>query len=63
MKKPLQPPYGRGNAFPLWWLAPPPSPRKRGHYKTPLYCELLMKGLLYGALFFPRLRGKSGEAG
>ena len=37
--------------------------RKRGHYKTPLYCELLMKGLLYGALFFPRLRGKSGAAG
>ena len=20
-------PGGRGNAFPLWWLAPPPSPR------------------------------------
>ena len=36
MKKPLQPPCGRrktgqprsarGNAFPLWWLAPPPCP-------------------------------------
>ena len=26
-RKPLQPPCGRGNAFPLWWLAPPPSPR------------------------------------
>ena len=24
MIKPLQPPCGRGNAFPLWWLAPPP---------------------------------------
>ena len=31
-RKPLQPPCGRGNAFPLWWLAPPPFPRKRGHY-------------------------------
>ena len=25
-RKPLQPPCGRGNAFPLWWLAPPPCP-------------------------------------
>ena len=24
--KTIQPPCGRGNAFPLWWLAPPPSP-------------------------------------
>ena len=31
-----QPRSARGNAFPLWWLSPPP---------------------------FPRLRGKSGEAG
>ena len=36
--------------FPLWWLAPPPFPRKRGHYKTPLCCEPLMKGLLFRAL-------------
>ena len=35
---------------PLWWLAPPPLPRKRGHYKTPLCCEPLMKGLLFRAL-------------
>ena len=35
---------------PLWWLAPPPCPRKRGHYKTPLCCEPLMKGLLFRAL-------------
>ena len=56
-------PAGVGSAFPLWWLAPPPFPRKRGHYKAPLCCELLMKGLLCGALFCPRLRGKSGEAG
>ena len=54
---------GGGNAVPLWWLAPPPFPRKRGHYKAPLCCELLMKGLLFRALFFPRLRGKSGAAG
>ena len=38
-------------------------PRKRGHYKAPLCCELLMKGLLFRALFCPRLRGKSGTAG
>ena len=49
--------------FPLWWLAPPPFPRKRGHYKAPLGCELLMKGLLFRALFCPLNRGKSGAAG
>ena len=32
------------------------------HYKAPLCCELLMKGLLFRALFFPRNRGKSGAA-
>ena len=60
--KTIQPPCGRGNAFPLWWLAPPPFPRKRGHYKAPLCCERLMKGMLRGALFFPLNRGKSGAA-
>ena len=25
-RKPLQPPCGRGNAIPLWWLTPPPCP-------------------------------------
>ncbi len=39
------------------------SPSSRGHYKAPLCCELLMKGLLFRALFCPRLRGKSGKAG
>ena len=34
-----------------------------GDYRAPLCCELLMKGLLFRALFCPRLRGKSGEAG
>ena len=95
--KTLQPPWGRWktgqprsareNAFPLWWLAPPPCPvgsmsldsrvaysspmnpvplpppTSWGHYKAPLCCELLMKGLLFRALFCPRLRGKSGAAG
>ena len=32
------------------------------HYKAPLCCELLMKGLLFRALFFPLNRGKSGAA-
>ena len=50
-------------AFPPLVAAPPPFPRKRGHYKAPLCCELLMKGLLFRALFCPRLRGKSGAAG
>ena len=45
---------------PLWrsYAGPP-----QGHYKAPLCCELLMKGLLFRALFCPRLRGKSGVAG
>jgi len=38
-------------------------PRKWGHYKTPLRVELLMKGLLCGALFCPPDGGKSGAAG
>ena len=33
------------------------------HYKAPLCCKLLMKGLLRGVLFFPLNRGKSGAAG
>ena len=113
--KTIQPPCGRGNAFPLWWLAPPPCPvgsmsldsrvaysspmnpvplpppqfggaakgkrlngqarrltsphlevlcrTSTGDYKAPLCCELLMKGLLFRALFCPLHRGKSGEAG
>ena len=39
------------------------TPTSRGHYKAPLCCELLMKGLLFRALFCPLHRGKSGEAG
>ena len=62
-EKPYNRPDGRGNAFPLWWLAPPPSPTSWWDYKAPLCCELLMKGLLFRALFCPRLRGKSGAAG
>ena len=38
-------------------------PRKRGHYKAPLCCERLMKGLFCGVLFCPLHRGKSGAAG
>ena len=110
-----QPRSARGNAFPLWWLSPPPCPvgsmsldsrvaysspmnpvplpppqfggatkgkrlngqarrlssphlevlcrTSTGDNKAPLCCELLMKGLLFRALFCPRLRGKSGAAG
>ena len=31
-RKPYNRPDGRGNEIPLWWLTPPPFPRKRGHY-------------------------------
>ena len=45
---------------PTWrsYAGPP-----QGHYKAPLCRELLMKGLLFRALFFPLNRGKSGAAG
>ena len=62
MIKPSQPPCGRGNASPLWWLAPPPSPTSWWDYKAPLCCERLMKGMLRGVLFCPLHRGKSGAA-
>ena len=35
--------------------ASPDCPRKRGQNKAPLCCELLMKGLLFRALFCPLL--------
>ena len=38
------------------------TPSSRGHYQAPLCCELLMKGLLFRALFCPLNRGKSGAA-
>ena len=34
-----------------------------GDYKAPLCCELLMKRVFRGVLFFPLNRGKSGAAG
>ena len=43
--------------FPLWCLTAPPFPRKRGHYKAPLCCERLLKGLLCGALLSHRSAG------
>ena len=42
---------------PLWCLSAPPFPRKRGHYKAPLCCEPLMKGLLCRALLSHRSAG------
>ena len=39
---------------PFWCLTAPPFPRKRGHYKAPLCCEPLMKGLLCRALLSHR---------
>ena len=39
------------------------SPTSWGHYKALLCCELLMKELLFRALFCPLHRGKSGVAG
>ena len=43
--------------FLLWCLRAPPFPRKRGHYKAPLCCELLMKGLLFRVLLSHRFSG------
>ena len=48
--------------FPLWCLTAPPFPRKRGHYKAPLCCERLLKGLLCGALLSHRSAGEGGGA-
>ena len=54
-RKPLQPPCGRGNAFPLWWLAPPPFPRSSvGRQK-----ESALMGRL-GALLRPTWRSYAG---
>ena len=55
----LQVPF---RCVPLWWLAPPPFPRKRGHYKAPLCYELLMKGLLRGSLLSHSSAGGEGGA-
>ena len=83
-RKTSQPRSARGNAFPLWWLAPPPcpvgsvsldsqsptapcessslaTPTSWGHYKAPLCCELLMKGLLFRALFCPCIGGSPAK--
>ena len=73
MKKPLQPGFrprenrptalaGVGNASPFGGWRYHLSPTSWWHYKAPLCCEPLMKGLLFRALFCPRLRGKSGAA-
>ncbi len=32
------------NALPLWWLTPPPFPRKRGHYGYSALCHMTPKG-------------------
>ena len=38
------------------------APSMRGHYKAPLCCELLMKGLLFRALLSHRSAGGEGGA-
>ena len=54
-RKTIQPPYGRGKAFPLWWLAPPPCPRcSVGRQK-----ESALMGRL-GALLRPTWRSYAG---
>ena len=42
--KPYNRPAGVGNAFPLWWLAPPPFPRKRWHNNPCLLQSRLRRG-------------------
>ena len=62
-EKPYNRPDGRGNAIPLWWLAPPPFPLFEGAQQPVLTVEILMKRMFSGVLFCPLNRGKSGEAG
>ena len=40
---------------------PLPPPLRGGHYKAPLCCERLMKGMLRGVLFFPPEQGWQGN--
>ena len=58
--KPYNRPGGRGNAFPLWWLAPPPFPLFEVAQQPVLTVEMLMKRMFRGVLFFPLNRGGKG---
>ena len=49
-------------AFPLWWLAPPPFHLFKGAQQPVLTVEPLMKRVFRGVLFCPLHRGKSGAA-
>ena len=63
VEKPYNRPAGVGNAFPLWWLAPPPFPLFEGAQQPVLTVETLMKRMFRGVLFCPLNREKSGAAG
>ena len=52
-RKPYNRPDGRGNAFPLWWLTPPPFPLFEGAQQPVLTVEMLMKRMFRGVLFCP----------
>ena len=65
MIKPLQPPCGRGNVFPLWWLAPPPCPvgsmslDSRVAYSSPMNPVPLTPPQFGGAAKGKRLNGQA----
>ena len=64
-RKPLQPPCGRGNAIPLWWLAPPPCPvgsmslDSRVAYSSPMNPVPLPPPQFGGAAKGKRLNGQA----
>ena len=52
-EKPYNRPDGRGNAIPLWWLAPPPFPLFEVAQQLVLTVEPFMKRVFRGVLFCP----------
>ena len=65
MYKTIQPPCGRGNEFPLWWLAPPPCPvgsmslDSRVAYSSPMNPVPLPPPQFGGAAKGKRLNGQA----
>ena len=56
-RKPYNRPAGEGKTHPLWWLAPPPFPRKRGHNNPCLMQSNFLKQMFTGALLSHRFCG------
>ena len=52
-----QPRFARGNAFPLWWLAPPPFPASGGTI-TRAYCRAIYEESVSRCFILPPLAGE-----